>query len=97
MFLPIEHFRCEPSVGAKWTEVLRVTAVKNSASVVGHVIRDRAAASEIGHFQCQRPGEIKNVPWLQVPMEDVIIMQIIHSFGDLAQNISQLIQIRFYW
>ena len=93
----IEHFRCEPSIGAELTEVLRVFAASHTSRVVGHVSLNEAAAPEIGQFHHQlliRIGyAIKNIAWLQIPVDNFVVVQMLHSLDDLTQNdISQLIR-----
>ena len=92
----VEHFRCEPSVGAKRSKCVRIAVDNLSARVVSHVTRYRAAASEIGQFHHQWIDAKQNVVRLYIPMKDVVVVQMIHSLGDLAQDhIPQLIRRQF--
>ena len=95
MRLPIENFGCEPSIGAKRSKCHRIAVTNYRARVVGRVLWQWAAAPEIGQFHHQRIFDIKNVVRLQVPMEDLVVVQMLHPFDDLAQNISQMITSQF--
>ena len=88
----VEHFRCEPSFGAEQAKAFRVSLASHSASVVGRVLWQEATTIKIGQFHHQRIEEIENVAWCQVPVDYVVVVQMLHSFDDVAQNdiISQL-------